>query len=347
MTYWLLHDICADLAKQEMVKHEFSNGDIHRQIVQFDGGGHVIVNRGKEDWSIDGHVLPQYGFVAKSAEYQVMIVRRGGIITAWSESPNAIFVDARPPEHFGGIPLQVEILGIEYLGERRFAIDSRWMVSSPVKEPGRTFIHFTNPEISPEGEHIAFQSAFPIYPEQWQETGVYDIRAEAKLPDDMPAGEYGIRFGIYQPEHEGRRLAIPGRRDATGRSDGGTILFTIEGDKMTSIEHKPPRPDESLGHLNITSKIVDFGTIRTNGAFRLLKANRLVIPLPGSRAFDVAIDLVTLGMPEKVNFVEALNENLERQEELIFALDESLLSFRTKPDIFAYRIGLRRIAKSL
>jgi hypothetical protein len=84
MTYWLLHDICADLAKQEMVKHEFSDGDIHSQIVQFDGGGHVIVNRGKEDWSIDGHVLPQYGirFGIYQPEYggrRLVIPREGGL----------------------------------------------------------------------------------------------------------------------------------------------------------------------------------------------------------------------------------------------------------------------------
>ncbi|MFC1716809.1 hypothetical protein ACFL6S_24285 [Candidatus Poribacteria bacterium] len=341
MTYWLLHDICADLAQQEMVKHEFSGGDIHRQMVQFDGGGHVIVNRGKSDWSVDGHILPQYGFVAKSAECQAMIIKRDGIITAWSESPDAIFVDARPSEHFGGIPVRVEILGVEYLGGGRFAIDSRWTVSSPIKEPGRTFIHFTNPEVSPEGEHIAFQSDFPIGPEQWQKTGVYSIRAEAKLPDDMPPNEYGIGFGIYQPEQGGGRLVIPGWRDATGRSVGGTILFNTEAENIISVEHKSPPPDESLGRFNVTGKIADFGAIRTNGAFRLLRDRHLVIPLPGSRAFDVTIDLVALEMPGRLDRVEALNEKLEKQEIPAFTIDESLLRFRTKPGIFAYRIVLR------
>jgi hypothetical protein len=338
MTYWLLHDVCADLANREMVRHEFSDDDIHRQIVQFDSGSHVFVNRGKGDWSVEGHILPQYGFIARSGEYQAMITRRDGVIAAWSESPDTIFADARPPEHFGGIPLQVEILGVEDLGERRFAINSRWKVSSPVKEPGRTFIHFTNQEVSPEGEHIAFQSGFPIGPEQWQKVGTYSVRAEAKLPDVLPPGEYGIRFGIYQPGRGGRRLAIPGRRDATGRSVGGDILLAARADNTISIEYKPAPPDKSTERLNIAGKVIDFGTIRTNGAFRLLKDKRLVIPLPGSKAFDIKLDLDALGLPTKLEQVEALNEGLEKQEEVAFTIEQGLLVFRTSPGVFAYRL---------
>ncbi len=29
MTYWLLHDACARLARQPMLRHEFADGDIH------------------------------------------------------------------------------------------------------------------------------------------------------------------------------------------------------------------------------------------------------------------------------------------------------------------------------
>jgi len=205
-----------------------------------------------------------------------------------------------------------------------------------VEEPGRTFIHFTNPEVSPDGEHIAFQGGFPIGPEQWKKAGVYNVRAEAALPDDLPLGEYGIRFGIYQPEHGGARLAIPGRRDSTGRSDGGTLLFTGKAD---AVKYKPPLPDESTERLNITGKIVDFGSIKTNGAFRLLKDKRLVIPLPGSRPFDIELDLDALGLPEKPAHVEALSENLEKQEELAFTVDGGLLEFTTKPGVFAYRFS--------
>lgn len=336
MTYWLLHDVCADLARRELVKHEFSDDDIHRQIVHFDGGGRVIANRGESEWSVEGHILPQYGFIAESGEYRAMITRRDGIITAWSESPDVIFVDARPPEHFGGIPIQVEILGVEDLGGKRFAIESRWTVRSPIEQPGNTFIHFTNPEVSPEGEHIAFQGGFPIGPEQWNKAGVYDVRAEAALPDDLPLGEYGIRFGIYQPERRGRRLPIPGRRDSTGRSDGGTVLFSEESG---AVKYKPSLPDESTERLNIAGKIVDFGSIKTNGTFRLLKDKQLIIPLPGSRPFDIELDLGALGLPIKPARVEALNESLEKEEELTFTVDGGMLEFTTKPGVFAYRLS--------
>jgi hypothetical protein len=162
----------------------------------------------------------------------------------------------------------------------------------------------------------------------------------ADLPVEVDQSDF---FGEWADERPGRPLedAYYYVRDATGRSDGGTILFTTGVDNIISVEHKPAPPDESSRRLNVTGEMVDFGAIRTNGAFRLLKDKHLIIPLPGSRAFDVTIDLVTLGTPGTVDRVEALNEKLEKQEELAFTVDESQLSFRAEPDIFAYRIGLR------
>ena len=48
MTYWLLHDVCAELARREMLSHEFAGDDIHRQIVRFAGDAQVIANRGRD-----------------------------------------------------------------------------------------------------------------------------------------------------------------------------------------------------------------------------------------------------------------------------------------------------------
>ena len=338
MTYWLLHDVCAELAKQDMEKHSFVDDNIHRQIVDFAKGGNVIANRGKTDWEVNGQILPSYGFVAKSGEYSAMVTKRDGIITAYAESSNNIFVDARPPEHSGGIPLQVEITKVESLEGRRFAILSRWSVQSPINEPGQTFIHFTNREVVPDGERIAFQGSFPIGPEQWGKIGVYEIRTEAELPENLPLGEYGIRFGIYQPENGGGRLMIPGRRDSTDRSIGGSIVFgRSEGDSL-SVQYKPVLPDEFVDRLNLSRKVIDFSSIKTSGAFRLLKDKKMLIPLPESGPFEVVLDLNGLKLPEKISRIEALNENLEKQEDTEFSIDGGSLSFTTKAGIFAYRI---------
>jgi len=338
MTYWLLHDICAALAQQEMTQHTFVDDDIHRQVVHFGEEGQVVVNRGKTDWEVDGQALPPYGFIARSGAQRATIARRSGRICAWAEGPNAIFVDARPPEHFGALPIQVEILGVESLGGRRFALSSRWHVTSPVAQQGDTFIHFVNPQVAPDGEQIAFQARFPIGPEQWRQPGVYDVRAEGELPANLPLGAYDIRFGIWQPQQGGGRLMLPGGRDATGRRMGGTLVFAgVEGTRLT-VRYEPP-PEASEERLNLDRRMVEFDAITTDGAFRLLKDKWLLIPLPGSEPFQVTLDLVVLGLPTEVRRVESLNETLESQREVAFTLENGRLHFTTDDEAFAYRFG--------
>ncbi|MGQ9610573.1 MAG: hypothetical protein ACUVWN_14830, partial [bacterium] len=309
MTYWLIHDISADLAGQEIVKHLFVDDNIHRQIVEYSERGKVIANRDETDWNINGYVLPKYGFIAESGQEKAMIIRKDGLICAFSESPDAIFADARPPEHFGEIPIEVTILGVEHLGGKKFALLSRWNVQSQVNEQGRTFIHFTSKETQPSGEDIMFQSSFPIGPEQWQIPGIYDVRAEAELPENMPLEEYGIYFGIYQPDNRGRRLKIIGPKDNYRRINGGSVIFSADEHGNLSIEYKPAKPSEYNNRLNLERKIIDFGSIKTNGAFRFVKGKNLLIPLPDSSSFDVMLDMKALGLPDNISGIKALTED--------------------------------------
>ena len=103
------------------------------------------------------------------------------------------------------------------------------------------------------------------------------------------------------------------------------------------MAYKAPEPDKSAKRLNLTRKMVDFGTIKTNGAFRLLGERQMLIPLPESKSFDVLLDLGALLLPGKINRVESLNEQLKKQKEVPFTLHNGLLKFTTAPGVFAYR----------
>ena len=98
--YWLTHDVARALAMKRIESVEFVDGDIHRQHVCWEGKGQVWVNRGKTDWTIDGRVLPPYGFYAAvpSAEgaIQAAIERQGGKRVEWSTSSDATYLSARP-----------------------------------------------------------------------------------------------------------------------------------------------------------------------------------------------------------------------------------------------------------
>ncbi len=338
MTYWLLHDVCADLAQQDIEKHTFVDNDIHRQIVDFANGGKVIANRGKSDWEVERQILPSYGFIAQSGEYKAMVTRRDGIISAYSESPDAIFADARPPEHTGRLPIKVEIIKAESLGGRKFALISRWTVQSQSDTQGRTFIHFTNSRVATEGEDIAFQAGFPIGPEQWQKPGIYEIRTESELPPSMPAGEYGIRFGIYQPERGGRRLRLITINDEHGRSIGGSLIFKEKIDGSLSVQLIQAPKDPVIERLNNSRTIVNFGAIKTNGAFRFIKNKKMIIPLPESQPFEIILNLPDLNIKTEIMSISALNEDLQKQEDIEFSIDDGHLRFITKKGFFAYRL---------
>ncbi len=97
--YWLLDDLMRALALRRIEAVSFAGGDLHRQQVHWNGG-EVWVNRGSSDWTVEGHVLPQYGYYARvtAAEGPVesAIERRGGAVVAWSRSPAAYYVQTRP-----------------------------------------------------------------------------------------------------------------------------------------------------------------------------------------------------------------------------------------------------------
>lgn len=338
MTYWLLHDVCDDLARREMTDHRFADDDIHRQVVGFEAGAEVFVNRGETEWVVKGHQLPTYGFYAESGQHRAAVERIEGTVAAWAEGPEASFFDARPPEQFGGVPIHAEVVDAKMTHGRQFRLRLRWTVDSPVREPGKAFLHFTNADVAPDGEHIAFQGSVRFTAEQWGRAGEYEVLVEAELPKGAPAGTYGVRVGVYQPDHGGRRLRLQGRRDGSNRQDGGELVFAEHGEGGVSVAHTPPPADDTSERVNSRRAVVDFGPAATNGAFRLLREERLVVPLPDSAAFSVALRLDALGMTTTVSTVTALGEDGSVQQAVPFALGGGTLVFETTPGVFAYRL---------
>jgi hypothetical protein len=102
-TYWLLHDVCKALASASITGYAFDGDNIHRQTVRFSGAV-VHVNRGKDNWTVEGVTLPPYGFaVSGIPACRADVSLRNGVVTAYAESADpgrgiqTIFADARPP----------------------------------------------------------------------------------------------------------------------------------------------------------------------------------------------------------------------------------------------------------
>lgn len=282
MTYWLLHDICAKLGAGEMLNHEFIGGDIHRQRVTF-SGGEVLVNRGKTDWTVGGHPLPEFGFVAKSGDVEASIEKRSGVICAMSRAPGTIFVDARPASRSEGQVLP-EVLGVEAEG-RKLRVRVRWELLGPVDPSYRPFFHFTRTR--PTGnDDIVFQGNTNFPADSLSRTGVVDTTFEAESPQQVKEGDsLGLRFGLFNPA-DGRRLPLLGPV-SEGRAIGGDIKFSGGRVDFNPQAKTPP----SAERVNTKGQVVDFGGVATNGAFLLeySKPDWRLTPLPDSLPFEIRL----------------------------------------------------------
>jgi len=93
--YWLAQDFVRSIALGEIESVEFVDGDIHKQIIAWKLGARVYVNRGADDWSVAGKMLPQYGYFAKNGRIESGIERIDGVIVEQSRGPSGDYFNAR------------------------------------------------------------------------------------------------------------------------------------------------------------------------------------------------------------------------------------------------------------
>lgn len=107
-TYWLVHDACAALAEGTFESFDFS-GSIQHQHASFSTGD-VWVNRNTNSaWTVQGRVLPGYGFLVLAKNgIEAGVTLAGNMRMAFAKSPSGIYVEANPSKdgdvaRFGGI----------------------------------------------------------------------------------------------------------------------------------------------------------------------------------------------------------------------------------------------------
>lgn len=343
MTYWLLHDVCAELAKREMISHRFVGNNIHRQSVQFSGGAKVEVNRSAADtvFAIKSKtpIVPRYGFQARAGTAYAEILRRDGVISAMSQSPGVLFVDARPPVNESGV--RPRVLGVEAEG-RRVRVRIAWDVLQSTSSVYRPFLHFVD-EAKIGAEGIAFQAGAVFNAEQLTRPGTYESTFEGTIPENLqlPA-VFAIRFGMYNP-NGGERLSLTGPLDNSGRVRGGSLQIAADGSVSHITEPVDAVANEEQARLNLDRKILNFGAAKTNGVWRLKHTGQTweLMPLPFSDAFGVELDMGRLGMPKaRLAKVAGLDENGQAVGEILFVQVGVSVKFEVPRNTFKVQIQL-------
>lgn len=348
MTYWLLHEVCARLSRAEMLSHEFAGDDIHRQTVRFSGDAVVHANRGKVDWEVGGAALPAYGFIARSGDAEASVTRRAGVICGFARSPRWVFADARPVIEEARPVASADVTGIEDLGGGRFRLKMEWAALGEIDKRARVFAHFDDAD--GDGEEIAFQGGVRLDAAKLATPGKHLAICEASLPagQKLPA-TFLVRCGLYVPGPGGDRLKMAGSVDRGGRARCGKVIATRgerAGDVRVQWEAEvDPWLAARQARLNTGGKVLDFGPVATDGAFRLELGDRewRLVPLPKSEACAVTLRLERLGAPGakqvRVQGLDVSGKAVARPE---VRHEGESIHFRTGPDVYEYRIALER-----
>ncbi len=345
MTYWLLHDVCGALAREDFETHAFG-ACVRQQHTTFSKGGQVWVNRGSNVWSVaDGQTLPLYGFYAKTRDAEAGIVLIGGQRAGFAKSKQCFFADARPTHNpLSRMLVESSSAGGKYLGDGAFEVTFNWNVLDPSFEGYVPFIHVCADKGSTSnGETITFQAEMKSDRTLFKRAGRFTATANLAIPPNMPAGEYRIRYGLFHPG-KGDRISIRGLADGGQRIRGGILHVEKSGDRFTggSFELETNGADEKALELNVAKKMLDFGPVVTDGAFRLLHADRKawqLIPLPGSNPFCAEIKLAELGAGRtKVKTVEKIDPFNATAKDPEWNQDGSRVRLSCDGQSFAYRL---------
>lgn len=341
-TYWLQHDICAKLGKEEFLDLKYE-GNIHRQHAFFSNGGEVWVNRQEsEDWILEnGITLPPYGYYARIGNVESGIIKKDGVRCAMTRSESGVFVDARKPEAPPSSMPITKPLRAEELAANKLRLYISWETKLPHPEY-LTFVHICDPNDT--FGNIAFYSTIKSGNKILKDIGLHETTIDISVPDDTPAGTYAVRYGAWNPRTF-ERLPIAGLPlDNVKRGKGGLLKVVRENDKISKVSWQPENERKNLKRehllgINHAGKAVDFGGIKTDGSFRF--KDWTITPLPNTMAFSAEIDIAEFGAAGcKVDRVEAIDPEKTAQPPT-WKQNGNILKIECDANAFAYRIHFK------
>jgi hypothetical protein len=174
-----------------------------------------------------------------------------------------------------------------------------------------------------------------------QEVGVHLSKTSFTIPADLYDGEYQLRYGLYSPSRGGGRILPIAYMDDT-RVRGGILTVIREDGKIKSVDYRAELPPADAPKLNLDGRMIDFGPIVTNGAFRLVHESPSewrLLPLQGSFPFQAVLKLDELpGKPGQVSGIDALSQDGEKQGDVTFTRNGRNLELNLDAKAFSYRI---------
>ena len=275
-----------------------------RVRVRYDNGLTVTANSATQSLQVGATELPQYGWLAEGAGVTAYTALRDSVVVDYAETRDSVFANARPAVDWGfDAPkrVRVELGSCEQTEPRTLRFSYRWLVRDMFAKDYLCFVHFREVGAEPEAEDILFQQdhALPVATSRWKpgET-INDGPHTLRLPAEVRDGAYQWLVGLWKPGEE--RPALAGATDRHGRLRLG-VLHVSDGGKTLRFEPEHDTGPEHLQlyreHLNETGRVIDFGSVRTDGSVSIHRegAEWVLQTWPRERNFVVELNGARFG----------------------------------------------------
>jgi len=93
--YWLGVPFAKVVALKRIIGVSLDGGNIHRQVVRYEDGTTVWVNRSDEPWPVGGHLLGRYGYLVKAAHFEQALEMMDGAEFEIVRAPGVLYLDFR------------------------------------------------------------------------------------------------------------------------------------------------------------------------------------------------------------------------------------------------------------
>ena len=279
-------------------------GDTRRQRIRYDSGLTLWVNWRPEPWQVEGHTLPQWGFLALGPDTKVFTAQLSGKLADYAECPEYVFADARTLAHVPGGPpvkdIEPRLRSLEYVGDNRARVVYEWRVNDTLEEDYHCFVHGVVPHSS-ESDSIAFQQdhVLPRPTNRWSKG---EVIVDGPHILTLPAKQemYDLVVGLYK----GERVPLKGIEESNHRIFLGRLHLQRQDGKITGIRLEKPSPAhypqrttaDFTAHLNSVGTWIDFGKVGTDSSVKVeCAADHLVVfPYPRNKGFRVSLDVKAL-----------------------------------------------------
>jgi hypothetical protein len=288
-------------------------GTTNSRVRIFYANGLVITGNGARDpLAVGPWTLPQFGWLAEGAGLQAGTVLRDGVVVDFADSGNSCFANARPAADWNLSSfrrVQPSVTNFLQTAARAFRFTYQWNVQEVVPRDYRCFVHFlTNATIRWQQDHSLAVPTSVWPPGQNISDGPWTLTLASNVAD----GDYVWSIGLYDPG-DGSRLRLSGVDDGSSRIRLGLLQVRTNGASISFVPETGAASSDPSSwyqqHLNSSHRIVDFGSLRTDGSV-LLRRDGPVWTLqtwPRHRSFTLELDATRFPPPPNVWSVGGTN----------------------------------------